>query len=99
MEVERFTMWPYARWLSKASWYVLQAEDGIRGTSVTGVQTCALPISCPGSDSCIEMSSSQTVLGLIFPKLISNSTGMETDATYENLMAVAVVPTVAEPLE
>jgi len=28
-------------------WIVLfffQAEDGIRGTSVTGVQTCALPI-------------------------------------------------------
>src|SRR5437762_6546718 len=24
--------------------FVFQAEDGIRGTSVTGVQTCALPI-------------------------------------------------------
>src|SRR5437763_7903785 len=28
----------------------LQAEDGIRGTSVTGVQTCALPISGRGYD-------------------------------------------------
>src|ERR1017187_1197417 len=27
--------------------FFLQAEDGIRDTSVTGVQTCALPISCP----------------------------------------------------
>src|SRR5260370_930476 len=27
-----------------------QAEDGIRDSSVTGVQTCALPI-CPGSKS------------------------------------------------
>src|SRR5437764_1060346 len=26
-------------------YFFFQAEDGIRGTSVTGVQTCALPIS------------------------------------------------------
>src|SRR5437762_6533005 len=28
--------------------FFFQAEDGIRDTSVTGVQTCALPISSPG---------------------------------------------------
>ena len=28
------------------SGYFLQAEDGIRGYDVTGVQTCALPILC-----------------------------------------------------
>src|SRR5258706_1254966 len=28
--------------------FFIQAEDGIRDWSVTGVQTCALPISCPG---------------------------------------------------
>src|SRR5438046_5755172 len=28
--------------------FFFQAEDGIRGWSVTGVQTCALPISLPG---------------------------------------------------
>src|SRR5437879_13906632 len=28
--------------------FFFQAEDGIRDTSVTGVQTCALPISCLG---------------------------------------------------
>ena len=27
--------------------FLFQAEDGIRDTSVTGVQTCALPISYP----------------------------------------------------
>src|SRR5437762_4867764 len=27
--------------------FFFQAEDGIRDTSVTGVQTCALPISAP----------------------------------------------------
>src|SRR5437879_11427056 len=28
--------------------FFFQAEDGIRDTSVTGVQTCALPICCNG---------------------------------------------------
>src|SRR5437762_6400307 len=33
--------------------FFFQAEDGIRDTSVTGVQTCALPISCdmPANDA------------------------------------------------
>src|SRR5438093_12320384 len=30
--------------------FFFQAEDGIRGWSVTGVQTCALPISDPNAD-------------------------------------------------
>src|SRR5437764_10830102 len=30
--------------------FFFQAEDGIRDTSVTGVQTCALPISATGSE-------------------------------------------------
>src|SRR6266567_4989468 len=29
-----------------AACFFFQAEDGIRGLTVTGVQTCALPISC-----------------------------------------------------
>src|SRR5437763_17115942 len=32
--------------------FFFQAEDGIRDTSVTGVQTCALPISGRGTDQC-----------------------------------------------
>src|SRR5207302_3541575 len=31
--------------------FFFQAEDGIRDFHVTGVQTCALPISCLGSSS------------------------------------------------
>src|SRR3954449_1683743 len=31
------------------SFYYFQAEDGIRDESVTGVQTCALPICCSGT--------------------------------------------------
>src|SRR5437870_11676792 len=31
--------------------FFFQAEDGIRDGHVTGVQTCALPISCAGSES------------------------------------------------
>src|SRR5437763_3408327 len=34
------------------SFFFFQAEDGIRDTSVTGVQTCALPISRKGSAGC-----------------------------------------------
>ena len=30
----------------KKIFFFFQAEDGIRDTSVTGVQTCALPIFC-----------------------------------------------------
>src|SRR5690606_22148208 len=41
----------------RASQYVFffQAEDGIRGFHVTGVQTCALPIWCPASGSLDEV--------------------------------------------
>ena len=34
--------------------FFFQAEDGIRDTSVTGVQTCALPICTPDLNFCIE---------------------------------------------
>src|SRR5258708_4904356 len=35
------------------SFFFFQAEDGIRDDLVTGVQTCALPISgCPGAGRC-----------------------------------------------
>src|SRR2546430_8481237 len=32
-------------WLSELTFFFFQAEDGIRDLTVTGVQTCALPIS------------------------------------------------------
>src|SRR5436189_1587681 len=35
--------------ISVFGFFFFQAEDGIRDTSVTGVQTCALPISLQGS--------------------------------------------------
>src|SRR5437868_7747416 len=41
-------------WFSPSSrigsllFFFFQAEDGIRDRNVTGVQTCALPICCPG---------------------------------------------------
>src|SRR2546422_552394 len=40
-----------ASWLAAACvflFFFFQAEDGIRDVAVTGVQTCALPISVPG---------------------------------------------------
>src|SRR5437764_11068774 len=36
---------PGERWAVRFDVFFFQAEDGIRDTSVTGVQTCALPIS------------------------------------------------------
>src|SRR5438034_11411130 len=36
-------------WLFDVYFFFFQAEDGIRDHCVTGVQTCALPISTPGS--------------------------------------------------
>src|SRR5437879_13313282 len=38
--------------------FFFQAEDGIRDTSVTGVQTCALPISSDTGKGCIGPESS-----------------------------------------
>src|SRR5207237_2232884 len=35
----------HSRWPSRCRYFCFQAEDGIRDSSVTGVQTCALPIS------------------------------------------------------
>src|SRR5437764_11702067 len=37
-------------WLCRVCFFFFQAEDGIRDTSVTGVQTCALPISEDGDE-------------------------------------------------
>src|SRR5207245_8398885 len=41
-------MWP-AR-APRLDWFFFQAEDGIRDATVTGVQTCALPIFLSTSD-------------------------------------------------
>src|SRR3712207_7011331 len=37
--------------------FFFQAEDGIRDIGVTGVQTCALPISVPGPSGAAEVRS------------------------------------------
>ena len=45
---KRVAVWLYSAWflvfLLHFCFFFFQAEDGIRDTSVTGVQTCALPI-------------------------------------------------------
>src|SRR5437764_8594983 len=46
-----------ARFLQKLKNFFFQAEDGIRDTSVTGVQTCALPI-CTRASSARQPTSS-----------------------------------------
>ena len=52
MKYRSVNMWVMMRWVSRLSvcrvilLFFFQAEDGIRDIGVTGVQTCALPISC-----------------------------------------------------
>src|SRR2546430_11145440 len=43
--------------------FFFQAEDGIRDLTVTGVQTCALPISDPGAQSDSHVCSPQVEFG------------------------------------
>ena len=45
----RFVMCYFVVCLVLFFFFFFQAEDGIRDTSVTGVQTCALPIFCLGT--------------------------------------------------
>src|SRR5207245_4588470 len=40
-----FGLRPYSLFRQSLSFFFFQAEDGIRDATVTGVQTCALPIS------------------------------------------------------
>src|SRR2546430_2503567 len=43
---------PFVSSATTSTFFFFQAEDGIRDLTVTGVQTCALPISLPGRLSC-----------------------------------------------
>src|SRR5437016_4747324 len=54
-------------WL--CSFFFFQAEDGIRDWSVTGVQTCALPISTTGQPDPLEVTEDHPVLGVIRPPI------------------------------
>src|SRR5699024_12183744 len=49
--------------------FFFQAEDGIRDRNVTGVQTCALPISAPTP----SRASTSTVISSIRPGRVSTS--------------------------
>src|SRR5207247_8291885 len=57
--VDCFCLCLYASSLSMCFFFFFQAEDGIRDPLVTGVQTCALPIS---RQLCTERTSASTRL-------------------------------------
>src|SRR5260370_26686121 len=64
------------RWCSWSPSFFFQAEDGIRYSSVTGVQTCALPISpghAPG-DPRIRSLAWAVLFGLLLGGLLGNLT-------------------------
>src|SRR5256886_9205927 len=51
--------------LASTACFFFQAEDGIRDLTVTGVQTCALPISVPRSVADPRFDASVNVLGTL----------------------------------
>src|SRR2546430_7306855 len=57
------------RSISRVSGFFFQAEDGIRGLTVTGVQTCALPISASvvglGVAAPVDLPASVVGVGLV----------------------------------
>src|SRR5258706_12513727 len=74
------------RFASAMSFFFFQAEDGIRDWSVTGVQTCALPISIPVARAsglvlvATTVLALQTALGLVFDPRYRDFTDAELSA-------------------
>src|SRR5437762_6123309 len=56
--------------------FFFQAEDGIRDTSVTGVQTCALPIFTPITPRPCLVFATITSTGLALAQKIEHTSGM-----------------------
>src|SRR2546430_6531390 len=52
-------------WLVVCFFFFFQAEDGIRDLTVTGVQTCALPISDPGRARQLRDRAAQRRVGVV----------------------------------
>src|SRR5262249_59543656 len=50
---------------ASAAVFFFQAEDGIRDWSVTGVQTCALPISHRAAEARFPLAAEQGVMGAL----------------------------------
>src|SRR5437762_12857639 len=65
--------------MSKKNRFFFQAEDGIRDTSVTGVQTCALPISptCATCSSFVTSSPRSSWSGGTSPRSEERRVGKE----------------------
>src|SRR5437762_7779077 len=69
--------------------FFFQAEDGIRDTSVTGVQTCALPISTcvrqPGTDQHLDAQGDKLMARVVY----RNVNGRESVAAVHSVMTAA----------
>src|SRR5207248_8588270 len=66
------------------------AEDGIRDRTVTGVQTCALPISTEGTAA-----SGTATVGALFGGLITYSRSFDVDGSRRVVQARAIAATSA----
>src|SRR5688572_31814731 len=74
--------------------FFFQAEDGIRDLTVTGVQTCALPI-CGYAQTMRTFASSTKRCGSAWPPGVRTRQGERSDST----VAVSVVGHLSGPLK
>src|SRR5207245_3036988 len=79
-----FSLFPY--YLLLNLFFFFQAEDGIRDATVTGVQTCALPISCFWI---FEPSSITSMSRLICRVSLRSRSATDTVSRYSCLRAVS----------
>src|SRR5438093_3216230 len=56
--------------------FFFQGEDGIRDLSVTGVQTCALPISCSRGPELVVVNNSREIVSNVVVKFTGGETGI-----------------------
>src|SRR5256886_14674170 len=75
--------------------FFFQAEDGIRDLTVTGVQTCALPISEHQADT--SEARADTLLAIVYPKDLSGNTIPTSGYAMWNAEYAQHVPTPSAP--
>src|SRR2546429_6765305 len=70
--------------------FFFQAEDGIRDVAVTGVQTCALPIS--SLEAVLPFSAARFARAIVMPNLAPPVTSTEAALAYRGRILAALPP-------
>src|SRR2546430_3482901 len=94
----------------KLTFFFFQAEDGIRDLTVTGVQTCALPIFIPGSEIMaimalatgiedLEQRLARIIVGLTSDKHPVRASDLKAQGAMTLLLKDAINPNLVQTLE